>query len=56
MLKEKPVKVEDEAKDEDKVEAMDKDVVVEEEEMKKIILKREEIKFFLRSWKRKNGS
>ena len=41
------MKVEDKAEDEDLVEAMDKDVVMEEEELRKIILKREEIKIFL---------
>ena len=48
MLKEKPMKVEDEAKDDDEVEveAMDEDVVAEEREMRKIILKKEEIKIF----------
>ena len=40
------MKVEDEAKDEVEVEAMDKNVVAKEEEMRKIILKREEIKIF----------
>ena len=38
--------VEDKAKDEDEVQAMDKDVVVEQEEMRKIILTREETKIF----------
>ena len=40
------MKVEDKAKDKDEVEAMDEDVVAEEEEIRKIILKREEIKIF----------
>ena len=42
------MKVEDEAKDDDEVEveAMDEDVVAEEREMRKIILKKEEIKIF----------
>ena len=48
MLKKKPTKVEDDAKDEDEVEikAMDEDVVVEEGEVRKIILKKEKIKIF----------
>ena len=42
MLKKKLVKVEDK----DEAKAMDKDVVAEEEEIGKIILKKEEIKIF----------
>ena len=55
MLKEKSTKVEDEAKDEDEVEAMDEDVVVEDKEMIKIISREKKSKFFKRPWKRKNG-